>query len=94
MTELDTTAGRRLLDAIGKATTGTDRLAALSSFRQWAAANAEARLAAAEERDRLREALESALERETAMNPCACPICVEWRDQARAALSPSTTPSR
>jgi hypothetical protein len=54
MTELDTTAGRRLLDAIGKATTGTDRLAALSSFRQWAAANAEALLAAAEERDRLR----------------------------------------
>jgi hypothetical protein len=53
MTELDTTAGRRLLDAIGKATTGTDRLAALSSFRQWAAANAEALLAAAEERDRL-----------------------------------------
>jgi hypothetical protein len=60
----------------------------------WLRNNAEALIAAAEERDRLREALESALERETAMNPCACPNCVEWRDQARAALSPNTAPAQ
>jgi hypothetical protein len=97
MTELDTTAGRRLLDAIGKATTGTDRLAALSSFRQWASANAEALIAAAEERDRLRYLVETIEWVQPFSNSYpTCPKCGEPDHighvpecPLRAALSPS-----